>query len=72
MRINEGFLDRAVRVLAGAGILSPLALGPIPGWGLVGLTGLIPLVTGLTGFCPLYVPLGIDTRGSRAVDPRRS
>ena len=62
MRINEGFLDRAVRVLAGTVILSLLALGPVPGWGLAGLAGLIPLVTGLTGFCPTYVPLGIDTR----------
>ncbi len=72
MRINEGFLDRAVRVLAGMGMLSLLALGPIPGWGLVGLIGLMPLVTGLTGFCPTYVPLGIETRGSRIAGPRRS
>jgi len=62
MRTNEGFLDRAIRVVAGAGILSLLAIGPVPGWGLAGLVGLIPLVTGLTGYCPLYVPLGIDTR----------
>jgi hypothetical protein len=62
MRTNEGFLDRAVRVVAGAGILSLLAIGPVPGWGLVGIVGLLPLVTGLTGYCPLYVPLGIDTR----------
>lgn len=68
MRTNEGFLDRAVRVLAGAGILFLLAVGPVPGWGLVGFTGLVPLVTGLTGYCPLYVPLGIDTRGQRAVE----
>ncbi len=63
VRTNEGFLDRTIRVLVGAGILSLLAVGPVPGWGLAGLVGLIPLVTGLTGYCPLYVPLGIDTRG---------
>lgn len=62
MRTSEGFLDRAIRVGAGAGILSLLAIGPVPGWGLAGLVGLIPLVTGLTGYCVLYVPLGIDTR----------
>ncbi len=66
MKINEGNIDRAVRVLAGTVMLSLLALGPVPGWGLVGLIGLMPLVTGLMGFCPTYVPLGIDTRGSRA------
>jgi hypothetical protein len=62
MKTNEGFLDRAIRVVAGAGILSLLAIGPVPGWGLAGLVGLIPLVTGLVGHCPLYVPLGVDTR----------
>ncbi len=72
MRINEGILGRAVRVLAGTVILSLLALGPVPGWGLAGLAGLIPLATGLTGFCPTYVPLGIDTCGSRAVEPEGS
>ncbi len=61
MRTNMGFLDRSIRVLAGAGVLSLLALGPVPGWGLAGLVGLVPLVTGLTGFCPGYLPFGIDT-----------
>ncbi len=59
---NEGFLDRAVRVVVGVGILSLLAIGPVPGWGLVGLVGLVPLVTGVTGYCPGYVLLGIHTR----------
>jgi hypothetical protein len=72
MRTNEGFLDRTMRVLVGVGLLSLLAMGPVPGWGLAGLVGLVPLVTGLTGYCPLYVPLGIDTRGRRAAEPRRS
>ncbi len=30
------------------------------------------LVACLTGFCPTYALLGIDTRGSRAVEPGRS
>lgn len=62
MRTNEGLLDRAIRVVVGAGLLSLLAIGPVPGWGLVGLVGLLPLVTGLTGFCLTYALLGIDTR----------
>ena len=69
MRTNEGSLDRAVRTLVAVGLLSLLALGPVPGWGLVGLIGLLPVVTGLTGYCPLYVPLGIDTREGRAAEP---
>jgi hypothetical protein len=35
----------------------------VPGWGLIGLVGLIPVVTGLVGYCPTYTLLGIDTRG---------
>lgn len=72
MRTNEGSLDRGMRVLVGVGLLSLLAIGPVPGWGLAGVAGLVPLVTGIVGYCPLYVPLGIDTRGRRAVELRRS
>jgi hypothetical protein len=66
MKTNEGFADRVVRVIVGLGILSLLAVGPVPGWGLAGLIGLIPLTTGLIGFCPTYTLLGIDTRGHQA------
>jgi hypothetical protein len=61
MGTNMGLLDRAIRVLVGAGILSIFAIGPVPGWGLAGLVGLVPLITGLTGLCPGYLPFGIDT-----------
>jgi hypothetical protein len=62
MRTNEGLLDRAIRVVVGAGLLSLLVIGPVPGWGLAGLVGLLLLVTGLTGFCVTYALLGIDTQ----------
>jgi len=63
MKTNEGLADRAIRLIAGTAILSLLAVGPVPGWGLVGLIGLIPVVTGLVGYCPTYTLLGIDTHG---------
>jgi hypothetical protein len=63
MRTNEGFVDRVVHVTLGAVLMSLLTFGPVPGWGLVGLVGLIPLVTGLAAFCPTYVLVGIDTCG---------
>jgi hypothetical protein len=59
---NEGTVDRIVRVVFAAVLLSLLVIGPVPGWGLFGLIGLFPLTTGLLGFCPVYVPFGIDTR----------
>lgn len=64
MRTNEGLVDRVIRVTVGLAILSLLAVGPVPGWGLVGSVGTVPLLTGLVGYCPTYTLLGIDTRGS--------
>ncbi|MGV6807315.1 MAG: YgaP family membrane protein [bacterium] len=58
MQKNEGNLDRAVRVIAGLVILSLAFIGPQTAWGYIGL---IPLVTGLIGFCPLYKVVGLST-----------
>jgi hypothetical protein len=55
---NEGTLDRAIRVVVGLAVLSLTFVGPQSLWGLVGL---VPLATGLAGFCPLYTVLGIRT-----------
>jgi hypothetical protein len=55
---NEGSIDRAVRVVAGLAILSLVFVGPKSPWG---WAGLVPLLTGLIGFCPLYAVLGINT-----------
>ena len=57
-KINEGTVDRILRVIAGIGLLSLTVLGPKTAWGLVGL---VPLVTGLAGTCPLYTLLGLNT-----------
>jgi hypothetical protein len=56
--INEGTLDRVIRVIAGLAILSLVFVGPKTLWGLVGA---VPLLTGLVGFCPGYRLLGIRT-----------
>lgn len=58
MPVNEGKLDRTLRVIAGLALLSLTVIGPQTMWGLVGL---VPLLTGLAGFCPLYTVLGINT-----------
>lgn len=55
---NEGTADRAIRVIAGLAILSLTVLGPKTMWGLVGL---IPLITGIAGTCPLYSIFGLNT-----------
>lgn len=56
--LNEGSLDRAIRVIAGVVALSLTFLGPQTLWGLVGI---VPLATGILGYCPLYGVLGIRT-----------
>ncbi|MBU2720332.1 DUF2892 domain-containing protein, partial [Acidithiobacillus ferridurans] len=54
MPVNEGTADRILRVIVGLAIIIVLAVF-LPGaekwWALVGL---VPLITGLTGFCALY------------------
>ncbi len=55
---NEGTLDRAVRIVIGLAVLSLTVVGPKS---LYGLFGLIPLLTGVTGFCPLYRLVGLST-----------
>ncbi|HET9428414.1 MAG TPA: DUF2892 domain-containing protein [Allosphingosinicella sp.] len=58
MSTNEGSVDRVIRVIVGLGILSLVFIGPQTSWGWLGL---IPLLTGLVGFCPLYRLLGFNT-----------
>lgn len=58
MERNVGDVERVVRVVAGLGILSLVFIGPKSLWGLVGL---VPVFTGLTGWCPPYQLLGINT-----------
>jgi hypothetical protein len=55
---NEGLADRLIRVAAGLVVLSVAFVGPQTPWGYLGL---IPLITGIVGFCPLYRLVGIST-----------
>ncbi len=58
MTRNEGNLDRAVRIVLGLGLLALIFVGPHT-W--LGLIGLVPLLTGIAGFCPLYRLIGVGT-----------
>jgi hypothetical protein len=62
---NEGIVDRALRVIVGL-VLIAAALGLFgPAYTSVwGWIGLVPLLTGLVGWCPLYSALGIRTRAA--------
>jgi hypothetical protein len=58
MTMNEGTLDRTIRIVVGIALLSLTVFGPRT---LLGLVGVVPLLTGLVGFCPAYRLFGIST-----------
>lgn len=58
MRANVGPTDRAIRIVVGMVLVSLTFIGPRTAWGFLGV---IPLITGFIGWCPLYRLLGIDT-----------
>ncbi|MGB5527280.1 MAG: DUF2892 domain-containing protein [Gemmatimonadota bacterium] len=55
---NEGMADRALRVIAGIVLVSLVFVGPKTPWGWIGV---VPIVTGLVGTCPLYTLFGWRT-----------
>ena len=60
MNINVGVVDKVVRIVVGVGLLSLiLVLEGNVRW--LGLIGIVPLATGLIGYCPLYAVLGLST-----------
>lgn len=61
MKENVGSADKTIRIIVGLALLSLLFIleGNARWWGLVGL---LPLITGITGYCPGYMPFGISTR----------
>lgn len=63
---NESGIERAVRIIAGLGLLAIALFGPKTPWGYLGL---IPLITGLVGSCPLYTVFGISTCPSPRTRP---
>ncbi len=56
--VNEHPLERGLRVLLGLGILSLAFIGPRTPWAYLGL---VPVLTGLLGSCPLHTLLGLST-----------
>lgn len=55
---NIGSTDRIIRIVIGIILISLVFIGPQTLWGWIGL---IPLATGLLGWCGLYTLLGINT-----------
>lgn len=58
MKINVGNADRIIRFILGAVILV-LGFYFKSWWGLVGI---VPIITGLLNFCPVYSLIGVSTK----------
>jgi len=55
---NIGNIERVIRVLVGLAIIALVFVGPKTEWGWVGI---VPLLTGIVGWCPPYAMFGIST-----------
>ena len=62
MKCNAGKIDRALRIIVGLVLISLVFIGPKTPWGLIGL---VPLLTGLVGYCPAYSVIGVNTCKTR-------
>ncbi len=58
MKVNEGTVDRALRIIAGIVLIALAATHTIGMWGYIGV---VPLLTGILGICPAYSIFGIST-----------
>ncbi len=63
MTQNVGTIDRIIRIVVGLLLIAyaiPIWFVP-SAWNWVGWIGVIPLLTGVFGTCPLYSLLGLTT-----------
>ncbi len=58
MKKNIGKVERIIRIVAGIGVLALAFVGPRTPWAYLGI---VPLATGLIGWCPPYALLGVST-----------
>ncbi|MCU0597956.1 MAG: DUF2892 domain-containing protein [Desulfobacterales bacterium] len=62
MQINEGMIDRLLRLVASIAIIVLFLMGKLPGnWALLLIFSGSFFMSAITGYCPLYKPLGINT-----------
>ena len=64
---NVGGIDRVARIVVGAALVGATAVGPwaevLSPWGYIGV---VPLLTGLVGYCPAYSLIGMNTSQAKS------
>jgi hypothetical protein len=63
MKMNSGGIDRTLRVIVGLVLIGLAASGMVGVWGYIGV---VPLLTGVVGFCPAYALFGMNTCGMKS------
>lgn len=58
LKVNEHPVERVVRVALGVGLIAMAAMGTIGAWGYIGV---VPVLTGALGSCPIYTLFGLST-----------
>jgi len=58
MKSNVGGIDRILRIIVGIALIALVFVGPKTIWGWIGI---VPLATGLIGWCPPYALFGWNT-----------
>ena len=59
MTKNVGGIDRGIRIAVGLALIAAAATATIGVWGYY--VGVVPLFTGLVGWCPPYALLGFNS-----------
>ncbi len=65
MTKNVGGIDRILRIVIGVALIAAAATGTVGVWGYLGL---VPLATGLMGWCPPYAMFGFNTCSVKKTD----
>ncbi len=63
--MNVGTIDRTIRVVVGLVMVVLAFAGALGAWAWIGV---VPLLTGIIGFCPLYKLFGINTCPTSDID----
>ena len=73
MNCNVGNIERSIRIVLGLILVAigSMAELPVAGMAIALIAGVIALVTGVIGFCPLWAMLGLNTCPAPS-DVRRS
>jgi hypothetical protein len=64
MKLNMGTADRVIRIVIAAILAAVIAMGQVAGTVAIvlGVVAAVLLLTGIVGFCPAYLPIGLSTR----------